>query len=632
METIINNDFTSEDYTEEDVQKILSYANEFWGRKFIGLITPTTAIGSDGRSWVIPTSAAWDTSDLIVYDETGGLPVTIEPGQVKFNRDGQLKFQTNDGRWITFVTLPSPGTRLSSRGIRLTYQWDDELFSNPNSYVDDNGDIAVKASLEIVDGFEEMEYWLEQFIIYILGLSNFSTVGSALSGFLLENSDISTVVRTDFTRFIISVSGDIAAIGEGTLIYTDTVKNRLSQNFRDQYFIITLATPLRIKALRQGTIINEETGQQETSDVITRTRLTEIDNAYLALLDQRKTYGPWSNRRNAIGRTEVIVDHSLTPWSFGYRGITNSTGSNLLNQTALAKIKTVADITMDAKTAELEIAGVPAINIGDQLQTTGVITSINIVFAIAGVRTIYKSLQHTTELSKYLKQQQDLLDKLRRQAAEFNNTTQPPQDNIGALKKELPEPPADVSTEGNRRELKNLLGRISARSSAAEPKYTITPMTWTSDAFGELTLTRDSRILGEYYNVVNMGEKQTAPGRLSVGTDVQVHEFSVTDGGIVSYYIDMAAPPPPSFTATITEFVSNSQPAYKVTPIFDSIQQINLLSTELLALNNVFNIGEPVNYRGYLAIGAEVMINWNENNDGSYTPFIEQQVNLFKPL
>jgi hypothetical protein len=129
-----------------------------------------------------------------------------------------------------------------------------------------------------------------------------------------------------------------------------------------------------------------------------------------------------------------------------------------------------------------------------------------------------------------------------------------------------------------------------------------------------------------------MGEKQTAPGRLSVGTDVQVHEFSVTDGGIVSYYIDIAAPKPPSFSALIVSSVDNSQPIYKVTPTVNAVQTINLLSSELLALNAVTNIGEPPNYRGYLAVNTEVAINWNENSDGSYTPFIEQQLNLFQPL
>lgn len=621
MEAIINNNFTSDDYTEEDVQKILSYANEFWGRKFIGLITPPTAISSDGRSWVTPTSAGWNESDSI---------------PMEFNRDGQLKFQTDDGRWVTFATLPLPGTRSSEDGT-LTYQWDDELFSNPNSHIDKDGNIAVKASLEIIDGFTEMEFLLEQFIIYILNLSELPNMSSAVLSFFLLYPDTALIVRFDFIRFLNTIWTDIVAIFDRTLIYTDAVKNRFRQDFRDQYFVLTLATPLRVKSVRPTTVINSETGLPETSNVIVKTRLETLDDAYLALLDQRETYGPWSNREQSVGRTEVIIDPSLTPWLFGYRGIINSTGLDLLNQVALAKIKTVADITMDAKTAELEVAGVPAINLGDQLQTTGVITSMQIIFAINGVRTIYKASQYTTELSRYVRQQQDLLDKLRRQAAEFNNTMNPTKDDweldrtIRTLKKELPEPSVDVSTEG-RRQPKTLLGRVSARSSTIQPKYTILPMAWSSDAFGELTLVRDPQVLGQYYNVVNMGEKQTAPGRLPVGTDVQVNEFSITDGGVVSYYIDVAVAKTPSFAAIIQGSISNSQPIYKVTPVINAVQQINLTSSELLNLSNVLNIGEPVNHRGYLPVGTEVMIYWNENNDGSFTPFMEQQLNMFKPV
>jgi hypothetical protein len=540
MERVVNNNFTSDDYAEEYVQKVLSYANEFWGRKFIGLIAPRTLIGSDGRSWIVPVSAAWNESDSI---------------PMNFNRDGQLKFQTDDGRWVTFSTLPLPGTRISE-GNRLTYQWDDELFSNPNSHIDKDNNISIKSSLEIIDGFDEMEYWLEQFIVYLLNLQNFISVSSSLTQFIIANPDMSIVVRNDLIRLVNSISDDLAAIANGTLIYTDTVRNSFQKNFSDQYFVLTLATPLRVKKIL------------EASGITTKTRLKTLKNTYLALLDQRETYGPWSNRDNATGRTDVIIDSSLTPWTFGYRGIINSTGMDLLDQIARAKIKTVADISLDAITAELEVAGVPAVNIGDQLQTTGVITIINIIFAINGIRTTYKARQWTNELSKYLRQQQDLIDKLRRQAIEFNNSIQPPPYNI----------------------------------------------------------------FGEYLNVVNMSEKQTAPGRLLVGTDVQVNEFSVTDGGIVSYYIEISAPKPANFTATIVQSVSNSEPIYRVKPVSNSVQRLNLLSSELLDLNTVTNIGEPANYKGYLSVGTEVTISWNENADGSFTPFMEQQLNLFKPL
>ena len=527
MEQVINNDFTSDDYTENDVQKIIAYANEFWGRKFIARITPTTTIDSEGNSWVTPTSAGWNESN------------TIPAG---LDYDGQFKFQTDDGRWITFITLPLPGSRLStSSNATVSYQWDDSLFSNPNTHININNVVAMRASLEINGG----------------------------------------------------------------------------------YFILTTSTPLRVKKIEESS--------DDSADNITKIRLSNLQYAYLALLDQRETYGPWSNRDNSIGRTDVIVDRSLTPWNFGYRGITNTDGVNLMNGVALGHIKTVADLATDAKTMELEVAGVPAINIGGQLQTTGTITSMQVTFSVNGVRTIYKSSQYINELSKYQRQQQELIDRLRAEA-DAQNEEWTLNDWARSLKQEIPEPAVDVPDEGMGRQTRQLLGRINERSSNTEPKYNITPMAWVSDVFGELTLQRDPKVFGEYLNVVNMGEPQTAPGRLSVGTDVQVHEFAVTDGGIVSYYIDMAAPPPPNFVATIDYSVSNSQPVYKVTPVYNAVQTINLLQSELNALNAVTNIGEPANYPGYLSVGAEVMIQWNENSDGSYTPYIEQQLNLFKPL
>lgn len=537
METVVNNDFTAEDFTEQDVQKIIAFSNEFWGRKFFGIIasSSSTVIGSDGKSWVVPASAAWSTSNSI---------------PMNFTKDGQLKFQTDDGRWTTFATTPLPGQRIIKPGFPRTFEWEDELFSNPNSHLNDNGDISIKASLEII-----------------------------------------------------------------------------RVNDRDKFFVLTLAAPLRVKIL------------DPITETVTKTRLETIKSAFIALLDQRNTYGPWSNRRNSVGRTEVIIDASLTPWSFGFRGITNDEGIDLLDQVARAKIKTVIDDTpVDAKTAELAVADVPAVNIGDQLQTTGVVTSIQIIFGINGVRTIYKSLQFTNELSKHVRQQQDLLDKLRRQAAEFNNTRQFAQDDFEldrltrVIKKELPEPSVDLRTEGNRRELKTSLGRIKARIDGLEPLYDITPMALVSDVFGSLTLERDPKVFGDFLRVLNLGEKPTAPGRLTVGTDVEVEEFSVTDGGIISRFINVPGPVPQSFNATIIQQISTGQPTYSVSPIFNAIQQVNLLPSELAALNEVLNIGEPANFKGFLAVGTEVLINWNENNNGSFTPFMEQQLNLFKPL
>jgi hypothetical protein len=538
MTKIINNNFTSDDYTEDDAQKILSYANEFWGRKFISSVG-SAVIGSDGESWVLPTSAGWWSSD--------------SPPE-NLDQDGRLKFQTEDGRWVTFIALAIPGNRFAFGPHALNYEWDDELFSNPNTHINDNNTICMKSSLEIVD--------------------------TAQGG--------------------------------------------------DKYFLITTATPLRVQSS------TEVTEDSVTSTVTTKTRADNLGYLYLAVIDQRLTYGPWSNGNNAIGRADVLIDTSLTPWNFGYRGINDTIGLNLLDQVARAKIKTVADTVMDAKTVELEVAGLPQINLGDQLQTTGAITSIQIVFAVNGVRTTYKSLQYTNDLSKHLRKQQDLLDLLRRQASEFNNKTDKDLEldkAVRSLKNDIPDPPIDAGNEGQptRRELRTLLGRVYARSSLDQPKYNVTPMAWSSDIFGELTLVRDPVVFGNYLNVVNMSEKQTAQGRLAVGTDVQIKEFAITDGGIVSYYMDISVSPTESFKATINLHVSNSQPTYKVTPVNNSVQEINLTDRERLSLNEVLNIGEPANFRGYIDTGTEVTINWNENSDGSFTPFMEQQLNLFLP-
>lgn len=535
MEDIINGNFTSEQYTEDSANSILSYANEFWGRKFISSVG-STILGSDGKSWVVPTSAGWW--------EGNGVPEGL-------SENGSLKFQTDDGRWVTFVVLGLPGNRYSYGPGAVSYEWGSELYSNPNTLISHNT-VYMKASLEIT---------------------------TAPNG--------------------------------------------------GEYFIITTATPLRVLT---STTTKDDDGNKVIT--VTRTRAESLRFLYLAVMDQRLTYGPWTNSNNAVGRADVVIDSSLTPWTFGYRGIGNTIGFDSMNRVARAKIKTVTDTTMDAKTVELEVAGLPKMNLGDQLQETGAITSIQIVFAINGVRTTYKSLQYTNDLSKHLRAQQDLLDSLRRRAAEFNNKTTKDLEldrAVMSLKKDIPELPIGSEDDRARRELKTVLGRILESSHSEQPKYNITPMAWVSSKFGELSLVRDPKVLGNYYDVVNMSEKQTAQGRLAVGKDVQVQEFSVTDGGVVSYYIDVAVPKTAGFKATIDLRVSNSQPTYRVVPVENKVQELLLTEKEGLSLNEVLNIGEPANFRGYLDTGAEVMVNWNENSDGSFTPFIEQQVNLFLP-
>lgn len=556
MEKIINNDYDPKQFTEEEIHRVSSYASEFWGRKFYAKISPSTSIDSNGKPWVIPTSAGWWDDD--------------DP-PVCFDHDGQLKFETDDGRWVTFVQLPLPGVRKSAN---ISYQWDDTLISNPNTYV------GPEPRTNILHG------------------------------------------RTIWIKATLEIVGS--------------------------YFILTLASPLRVKkvVLTTETVTDPTTGDTQTinAEKVREIRLDSLEKAWLSLLDQRITYGPWSNRlpqTSALGKVEVTIDTSLTPWNFGFHGITNTEGLDNMDRVATARVKTIADPTTDVDTLELQVANVPKINLGTQLNRTGTLTSLSVSFSTNGIITTYKSNQYTNELSKYQKYYQDLIDKLRRKAAEQNDRIQPFEDNLDALKKELPEPPFDSPSESRdiQQIKQNVLGRIYERDTLDSPHYNLIPMAWVSDVFGSLTLVRDPSVFGNYLSVVNMGERQTAPGRLPVGTDVELRIFSTRtietqngSGIIVSYYMDVPGPKPIEFVATIDAQSSSSQPRYSVTPIENSVQELVLLPTELIKLDDVPNIGESANFPGHISPGTQVTIRWNENSDGSFDPFIEQQLNLFKPL
>jgi len=306
MEKIINKKYDPKEFTEEEIQRVISYANEFWGRRFYTKITPAAAIDASGLPWVIPTSAGWWESD--------------DPPAC-FDHNGQLKFETDDGRWVTFVQIPLPGIRNAQN---INYQWDDTLFSNPNTHV------GPEPNTNILHG------------------------------------------RTLWVKATLEVFGS--------------------------YFVITLSAPLRIKK-----IINIPASTQTTNSNVTtttpatqvteETRMDFLEKTWLALLDQRVTYGPWSNQLTSIGKTEVVIDNSLVPWNFGYHGITNSQGVEDMTKAANARIRSIVDTTSEVDSMELQVANVPKINIGTQLNKTGALTSISVNLSVNGITTTYKSNQ-----------------------------------------------------------------------------------------------------------------------------------------------------------------------------------------------------------------------------------------------
>lgn len=569
MERVLNNAFDPDDFTEAKVQEILNYANEFWGRKFKFTFTGND-LDEDGNVWYLPSSAGWW--------ETTGRPANM-------NTDGIFKFQTDDGRWVPFAHLPTPGLRTvvgpglitiaqaaqtgvvpdASTGAQVVnFSWSDKIYGDPNVHSqNENRDIFMKISVEA----------------------------------------------------------------------------------QEDYFIITLATPLRVK----------KTAVLDQQEQVVQTRAEFLQDLYLSVIDQRLQYGPWYDNKFKTGKlfiaspptalsqgkTKVVVNTSLVPWGFGYRGITNAQGIEQMEQVVAAEIKTIDDNTIDADTFELEVAGLPLVNIARQINRTGMVTNMSISFGIGGVRTVYKSRQFTDEFSRFKKDRDDLLAELKRQANQKNNSLNPPFDSFAlqkevrsALRKEVFDSQVgdtlrDISDQNVLNE--TFLGVVEERSSTTEPKYNIQPKAWQQDAFGSLTLVDDPDRIGRFLDVINFAESPTAGGRLAIGTQVEVKPFSINNFGVVSYYISKNVEKPTQSAGVIVGISTGvtNQPIYQV-DLLATARSDNLLNSEIAQLSTVENIGEPSSNLGGLAPGTQVTVIWQEASNGTFTPIIEQQLNLFR--
>lgn len=569
MEKVLNNAFDPDEFTEAKVQEILNYANEFWGRKFKFTFTGND-LDEDGNVWYLPSSAGWW--------ETIGRPGNI-------NSDGTFKFQTDDGRWIPCARLPQPGLRtVTGPGL--------------------------------------------------------ITIGQASqTGVIPDGTDGSEVVNFSWSD---KVYGDpnVHSQNENRDIFM-----KISVEAQDDYFLISLATPLRVK----------KTAVLDQQQQAIQTRAEFLEDLFLAVIDQRLQYGPWYDNKYktgklfiasppkalAQGKTKVVVNTSLVPWGFGFRGITNAQGIDQLEQVVGAEIKTIDDNTIDADTFELEVAGLPKVNIARQINKTGMVTNMSVSYGIGGVRTTYRSRQFTDEFSRFKKDKDDLIAELKRQSDQKNNSLNPPLDGFAiqkevrsALRKEV----FDSQVGDTLRDIKDnnllqetFLGVVEERSSVTEPKYNIQPKAWQQDSFGSLTLVNDPDRAGRFLDVINFAENASGPGRLAIGTQVEVKPFSINNFGVVSYFISKNVEKPSQSAGTIVGLATadTDTPTYMV-DLLATTRTDNLLASEIASLVAVENIGEPPNYAGGLAVGTQVTVIWQENTNGIFVPIIEQQLNRFR--
>lgn len=273
------------------------------------------------------------------------------------------------------------------------------------------------------------------------------------------------------------------------------------------------------------------------------TRHVSLSQAWVPIMDRGIHYGPWSNTSLAIshtpspGASEVSVDKDLVPWTFGVRGMTNTQAQLLLTEAAAQKIDTLPGLSV-INTGQLEVAGVPMVNIGQSIEIGGSVTEIFIRFDNNGVTTRYVMNLYTRELGEFKRRKQS-----DREQEDIEDEKEP-DDEYPEIKDSIEEPPPwepspevveEIGLSNHDMDYiyqKPEGGMGVIDSKAGGPFYTVRRTNYADidpNTFaGGLNIT-GSYFLAEWHGVRNLAEPTNSPGLLRVGTHVTVSIFSQSD-------------------------------------------------------------------------------------------------------
>lgn len=304
-----------------------------------------------------------------------------------------------------------------------------------------------------------------------------------------------------------------------------------------------------------------------TTGVVDEDRLTrhsELNRVWLPIMDRSVHYGPWSNttlRFSAVpspGISEVDVDSSLVPWTFGTRGMLHATAMEQLTTIATKKIDLLPKMSV-INTGQLEVADIPRVNIGQAVGLGGSITEIFVRFDQGGVTTRYSMNLYTKELGEFKRRKQreaeDRQEEEEKEPSEDFPTTKddmdsPPEPEAAPETEEAVGPSPDEDT------MKYVYDKPEGGMGVVEfkeggPFYTVRRMNYAdidSQTFaGGLNIT-GSYFLAEWHNVRNLAEPESSPGLIPVGTRVTVSIFSESEHGPYVAYMEQTpqvfSPPP----------------------------------------------------------------------------------------
>lgn len=129
--------------------------------------------------------------------------------------------------------------------------------------------------------------------------------------------------------------------------------------------------------------------------------------------DNLNRYGPWY-MTGANGKTEFEVDENLAPWNYG--------GYDVLDTVARARVTDGVSQQQQAEAGSIEIPGIPAFTMGQQLVANGpYITDIDVSIGQQGVTSIYRFSTWSPQFGQLKKAYVDRINRLTQQQVDLRN-------------------------------------------------------------------------------------------------------------------------------------------------------------------------------------------------------------------
>lgn len=384
----------------------------------------------------------------------------------------------------------------------------------------------------------------------------------------------------------------------------------------DRYVIITLPVALTRYYL------DPDTGELNDDRV---TRHGEILHAWIPLMDRGIHYGPWTNTPLSAshvplpGNSEVSVDKDLVPWNVSTRETRNDVAMEQLAELAAQKIDTLPGLSI-INTGQLEVAGIPQVNIGQAIGLGGSITEVFIRFDSNSVSTRYVMNLYTKGFGDFKHRRLQFEEKQEEEEKKEEDDYPEIKDDI-----EAPPEPEDVASE-----IENLSGpNLKEREyiwnwPAGGLGFTVAPGTFGGyydirrvnaiDIDPQAYSAGVAMMAPAWTHVRNLAEPVDSPGFLPVGTQVTVSFFRETENSPQIPYIEQT---PPNFSVMMTITSKSSEGAYYT------------VAGAGLIYEDVPNLSE-LSGPGYLLVGGKVIVSvvWE---DGTYVPRIEQTPQVFSP-